>query len=176
MPILEIAETFDTDFINHVCHGLWDDVREPNEFFTELHKQFEKNMGASELSRHILRATKDTQFETLYLTFQAKQNDAIGVASCVASPGTFHLGRFVDDIVILHGTRIEFSNGGGVFEGVVSDMYLLSNLNEGSELRVRVGPFQSKRKGHGTFFIKPHQVNRIVKNSHWEHEYLKKTG
>ncbi len=58
--------TFDSDFINHINHGLFDDEVEPVQFFAELHRQYDVLIGASEVSRHILHAIQGTEFKSKY--------------------------------------------------------------------------------------------------------------
>lgn len=61
-----LPETFDTDFINHINHRLFDDEAEPAQFFAELHSQYDGLIGASEVSRHIVYAIQGTEFESIY--------------------------------------------------------------------------------------------------------------
>lgn len=69
-----LPATFDTDFINHINHGLFDNEAEPAPFFAELHQQFDATMGASEVARHIVAALQGTEFESAYALYVNTRN------------------------------------------------------------------------------------------------------
>lgn len=62
-----LPATFDFSFINLINHELHQYSCEPAEWFAQLHERYDSEMGGKdEVSRHIIEAIRDTDFEGSY--------------------------------------------------------------------------------------------------------------